>query len=726
MSPPTKGNMMFRVIIITTTVLLFGSFTWAQSADSERAGLSAEKKKQFAAAQPEDITNENFPDKISSFDFPNADITDVIKAISELTGLNFIVDPAVKGKVTILAPTEITVAEAYKAFLSSLATLNYTVVPSGKFWKIKQSRSAKTDSIETYSGSYFPDSDQMITRIIKLKYINAAQVQKDLRNIPTKDGEMYAYDPTNSLIVTDYGSNIVRLMKIINELDVPGFEERLAVISIKNAKAKDISDLISQIINKGAPKKSGSRFSSTRFNRNSKNTGSKGGSESFSLVLPDERTNAIIVVGNEEGIKKIKKLVHQLDYKLHDDESGGVYVYYVKHGEAENIAKALNGIAKESSTKKSSRSTSSKGSQTAPPTRVKPVFGGDVQITSEKHTNSLIITAQKQDYTVVKNLLAKIDIPRDQVFVKAIIMEMSAQDSSNYGIDYYKFDKDSGGIGRVGFRSSSSLQSLLDPSADTEGLIFGFGMGEQITFSAAAGNLAGQTVSSVAGMVNFLKTNLGGNVLSTPQIMALNNEESVIEVGEDTPVSLSSSTGANGVTNAGVQRVKATIKLEITPFISPDSDTVRMKITQQVKKPGAAITLGTGNKALAVKENTIKTVITVDDGETVVLGGLLNESEEESIYKIPVLGDIPVLGWLFKSKSIKKVKRNLMVFITPKIIRSNEDNSDVLTNKINERIDFVQKWMRGRDPYGSTIDTISLRATEDDLEEKESPATESF
>lgn len=323
------------------------------------------KKKKFAYANPEDITNENFPDLIESFDYPNADIADVIKAISELTGKNFIVDPQVRGKVTIIAPTQVSVAEAYKAFLSALAINGYTVVPSGKFLKIKSARNAQRDSIETYSGNYFPNTDQMITRIIKLKYISAADVNKQLRILPSKDGEMVPYEPTNSIIISDYGSNIERVMNIINQLDVPGFEEQLAVIRIRYAKAKDVADLLDQIINKGESSNK-SRFSSgvPRFRRNTNQTSSGGsGAESYSLVVSDDRTNSIIVVGNKAGIAKIRRLISKLDFKLRPEDQGGVFVYYVRHGEAEQIANVLNGIATES---KKSQQSGAKASTTTP------------------------------------------------------------------------------------------------------------------------------------------------------------------------------------------------------------------------------------------------------------------------------------------------------------------------------------------------------------------------
>lgn len=300
--------------------------------ESQKKGLTKKKKEKLARANPEDITDENFPDTIDSFDFPNAEITDVIKAISELTGRNFILDSGIQGKITIVAPTKITVAEAYRAFLSALAMRGYTVVPSGAFWKIKNSRNAQTDNIETYSGAYFPNTDQMITRIVHLKHISAQQVNQSFRNLVTKDGIMYMYEPTNSIIITDYGSNIERVMKILNQLDVQGFEEKLEVIPVKYAKAKDLADLIDKIVNKGQKPNTGNvggGFSSgvPRFGGSS----SRGGQgTSYFMVFPDDRTNALISVGNTAGIERLKKLIRQLDYRINPADAGGVYVYYVK------------------------------------------------------------------------------------------------------------------------------------------------------------------------------------------------------------------------------------------------------------------------------------------------------------------------------------------------------------------------------------------------------------
>lgn len=672
--------------------------------------VSKKTGKTFQQSNIEDITNENFPDMIESFDYPNAEILDVVKAISELTGKNFIVDPQVRGKITIMAPSRLTVAEAYKIFLSALAVNSMAVVPSDGYYKIKPAREAQKDSIETYSGAYYPSADQMITRIIKLKYISADEVNKNLRFLVSKNGDMNPYPPTNSVIISDYGSAVDRIVKIINQLDVAGFEEQMEVIRIRNARAKDMSDLIDQIINKGQKNQQGGFGGGIpRFNRPGGPEGASSSStEVYSLVVPDERTNSIIVVGNKAGIAKIRRLVDRLDFKLRNDESGGVNVYYVKHSDAEQIANTLNGIAAESKKAQESQNQppGMPGSRPpgAAPASSNAIFGSDVKVASDKITNSLIITAAKPDYEVIKGILAKLDIARDQVFVKAVIMEMMSNIDDNWKINYYKFQEGTDGAARAGF-SSGGLDKIMNPMND-QGAVLGFGNGSNVTIKIQDKSFS---VPNLMSFINILKNTVAANVLSTPQIMALDNEESEIEVGEKVPVAMNQSNTGTTVQNS-VQRENVTIKLKMTPYISPEDDTVQMKIDQQVADLSKRNALGSATElakvAISTTTRSIKTQIVVNSGETAVLGGLMKDSDSEDITKIPVLGDIPVLGWLFKSRAVSKQKTNLLVLITPKIVRSTQDHANVVVEKLNERIDFIKKNMGGRDPHGEFYDGV--------------------
>lgn len=686
-----------------------GSASGSASAAHSKVDADKARAQKFSESSIEDITNKNFPETIDNFDFPNADISDLVKVMSELTGKNFIIDPGVRGKISIVAPSKVTVAEAYKAFLSALAINGYAVVPSGKFWKIRSSRLAQRDGIETYSGSYYPNSDQMITRIIHLKHIQAEAVSRDLRMLQSKDGEVNPYPPTNSLIITDYGSNVERVMKIISQLDIPGFEDQIQVIPIRYTKAKDIAELVNKIVNKDDKNKgNGGAFSAgvPRFSRPTSSSSTVG--SAYFMVIPDDRTNSLIVVGNKAGIERVRKLISQLDFRIRPEDQGGVFVYYCKNSEAEKIAQTLQVITKDSTPKPSSGSNngpliSNQGVQTQ-----QEVFGGDVKVIADKTANALVIVASKPDYEVISNILSQLDVPRDQVFVEAIIMEMKLSDSSNWQVGYFQYDKNGSGA-KAGFNgfSGSTLSDLLSPTGGN-GAILGFASGDQVTIKPTNGTPI--TLPSLVGFINFIKQNTNANILSTPQVMALDNQEATIEVGDKVVIGTSATTN-NGATIETPQFDDATIKLKIKPFISPTSNTVRMELENSVKQKSTFTTPdGLKTKAQPLATRSVKTSIVVPNGDTAVLGGLMKDDDTEMISKVPLLGDIPVLGWLFKSRSTQKEKVNLMVFLTPKIMRNHEDSKQLLGRKIQQRMEFI-KGAGGRDPYGSVIDEITGNKT---------------
>jgi len=691
------------------------------AADSSSGGaLTKTQKEKFESASIEDINDKNFPETIESFDFPNADIQDIVKAISELTGKNFIIDNGLRGKITIVAPSKITVAEAYKAFLSALAINGYAVVPSGKFLKIRSARNAQRDSIETYSGAYYPNSDQMITRIIHLKHISADAVNRDLRILTSKDGEFSVYTPTNSLIMSDYGSNIDRVMKIIEQLDVPGFDDQLEVIPVRYAKAKDIADLISKIVNKGQTTNNGlqSGFNAgvPRFTRPFGATTTNQQGSAYYMVFPDDRTNSLIVVGNKPGIARIKKLLSQLDFRIRHEDAGGVYVYYMKYGDADKIAQTLSGVTKDATPKPTTGAGS--GPIISPINGVQAaqqeIFGGDVKITADKNTNSLVIVASKQDYEVVLNLLRRIDIPRDQVYVESIIMEMNSNDDSQYKIGYFKYVGDSGAkVGFNGFTQATDLQNLLSPAGGT-GTILGFGSGDKVNITPPPVNgvaSAPISISSLIGFINFLKSTTNANILSTPQILALDAQEAELEVGEKVITQSSTIAGTNGSGNITTPTLEdATIHMKIKPYISPTSNSIRMELDTQIKQISLSTPVPTQyqGQVTPLATRKIKTNIVVHNGDTAVLGGLMKDNDTEQVTKVPLLGDIPIIGWLFKSRQTTKSKGNLLIFLTPKILRSSGDQQQLLSEKMDDRLRYI-KSIGGRDPYGEQADRLQKR-----------------
>lgn len=740
----------------TRTVLLFILFLvfFIQASSLAQAKLVGKKNQvSFDKALPEDISNDNFPDTVESFDYPNADILDLVKAIGKLTGLNFIVEPSLSGKkISVIAPSKITVAEAYKAFLSALSIHGYTLVKSGAFWKIQTAEKAHKDNIEVYSGEYYPNTDQLITRIIKLKHINAEEFQKSIKFILSQNAASH-YSGSNSVIISDYGSVIERVMKIAHALDVPGSKESVRIITIEHASATRLADIINDLLSSNQALSSRSRRGRKSIFRSGADTS---GSVKISQVLADERTNSIVISANLQGFQKIKGLIKKLDTYIDPTRTGGIYVYNVLYGTAEDVYNTLTGIKPSSSIPRFNRSSRTRSQ----PRRIQssntgsgtsPLFGDNVTIMADMNTNSLIISAKnKYDFERVKQVLKKIDVPRDQVFVQAVIVEMSVDKDDDWevnlahsiGAGIQKLLGDKIDLSKVplkddiigGFLNSSfsaNPDSILKNSQLGPGLVFGLPLQKILkgiglnTDDNSGGSENRQTLAhqalnlSVFPLLQILKQAGNVNVLSTPQITALDNITASIEVGENAPVGVkSTATGFSSFAQNSVEREDVTLKLEITPRINPDSGTVQMKIHQKFDDFSTRVSQASDlkDKGVHIIKRNIETQMVLNDGETAVLGGLLVDKEVQSESKIPLLGDLPILGWLFKGSNTRKEKRNLVVFITPRIIKGEsqkEQMKQLLGEKIQERETFIKKHMRGRDPYkkliGSTKDNNSFQ-----------------
>ena len=735
----------------------------------------------FDKALPEDISNENFPDRIDSFDFPNANLLDLVKAIGKLTGINFIVDPELQGKkVSIIAPSPITVAEAYKAFLSALATNGFTLVKSGAFWKIRSTKKAHEDNTEVYGGDYFPSTDQLITRIIRLKHIDADEFKTAITLFLSTGHKATTYKSTNSIILSDYGSVIERIMKIVYEMDIPGSEEGIEIIPIEHASAGQLASILGTLLSV----KSSSRRSSyiPRTGRKSHISLSPSvksdsyGRLKISNVIPDERTNSLVVSANKEGVKRIRELIRKLDKPVDASRLGGVYVYNVLYGTAEEVYNTLMGIKPSESKDTKSASTNifssshrgagfgsfSKSTSSAQ----SPLFGKDVTIMADSNTNSLIISAKnKYDYERVKAVLKKIDVPRDQVFIQAIIVEMLVSDNSNREINLIgavgslfqnilkntplrdtAFFKDVLGSSIGGFLQRPITAEMFKTPKIGPGVILRFPLSKLPFFTNEQNGSSNferklelnedlnltETEKKKAyryyarlekasadslkyasfPLLNLLKGVTNINILSTPQLTTLDNVPAYIEVGETAPVGLTSTASAGGAfAQTSVNREDITLRLDIVPRINPESETIQMDIKHKFDdfstRTSSASELA--SRGVHILKREIQTKMVLNNGETAVLGGLLTDKEIRNENKVPFLGDIPVLGWLFKGLEVTKEKRNLLVFITPTIIkggRRKEQGREILGKKLEERINFIKKYMKGRDPHGEILQNL--------------------
>lgn len=676
----------------------------------------------FSKSRIEQIDSSNFPDMIKSFDYPNAEIKDIIKAIGHLTGINFIVDPNVKGKISIVAPSPITVAEAFQAFLSALSIHGYALVRSGAFWKIIPASQAASDNVQVYQGAYFPDSDQYITKVFKLKHTSVTELEKHLKLFLSggskKRGggttKMVISEDTNSIIVTDYGSAIDKLSQIIKILDVPSQNNLLEVIAIEHAEALDLATKVALLLSK-----KGRSLRTSRSSRSSRSSSStvirpSGSDTGISAIVPDERTNTIVVAGSRQGIDKVKKLIKKLDFFIDPTTAGGIYVYYVKHGTAKDLEVTLNKILNPKT------STNKKTQQRARSFQLSRLFNysglqNNISIASDNNTNSLLVTASRKDFSVLKSVLSRIDIPKNQVFIKTIIMDFNANNNLDWKVSAFHLLEGAAGaiLPRIGF-SSHSLQEILNPSKLGAGASLPFGFGDLHSIPASLFNIGGNKdkdkdkddpdakatakvlplqLPSTLGLVELLKKRAGGNIISTPQIIAIDNETSSITVGVNTPVSKTTSFGGvnNSVAQTSVDRQDVETKLEITPYINPDGRSVRLKILQKIDSINATVSTPFAD-AVSVTKREIKTNVILNDGGTAILGGLISNQEEKTVSKIPFFGDLPIVGWLFRSSNTTKERKNLIVFITPRIIKTPLDHEPLVKDMIDKRIDFIKKF----------------------------------
>jgi len=639
-----------------------------------------------------------------SFNINDYDLADLVAVIAKITGKKFILSAKVKQniKATIIAPTPVTADEAFRAFVSVLEVNGLTIVPEGKFFKIVDSQGAAGLAVSTYLDGVTPEDARVITRIHKLTYGNAEDFAQILQKFKSNIGDITAYQPTNSLIMTDYGSNLKRLLKIIEAIDVAGAGEKIWIEPVHYGSATDLAQKLQEIM-EAANMTSQSKGGGKGGIRGSSSTpagpgGEAGTSEEIrvSKIIAEERTNSLIIIATQGAYVRIIELIKKLDVPVPGE--GEIHVYYLQHADAEELAGTLSGLVQGM---KGKRSKEGGGGGTA-------LFEGEIKITHDKATNSLVVVSTARDFNSLRKVIDQLDIPRRQVFVEAIIMEVSLQKmltlgvATNAGTSFKTEGKDSLAFGATTFSGLSTI--LIDPTS-LMGLAVGL-RGPEI--SEAEGILGtGISIPAFGVLVNALQTNNDVNILSTPHILATDNEEASITVGGNVPIQqgfggwsglmggqttgstsgLGSYAGLSGLLGpmVSVGRQNVGLTLKIKPHIN-ESDQIRFEIELEVSEVSGETSLGP-----LIDQRMAKTVSVVKDQQTVVLGGLITDNHTETIDKVPVLGDIPVLGYLFKKKKTRKTKRNLLIFMTPYIIRDSSDFRQIFNRKMEERREFIEQ-----------------------------------
>lgn len=634
--------------------------------DRPSPGIKAQaKSSKYVNLNPETAFG---PEIVESFDFPDTDIMEITKHMQKLTGINLILDKDVKGKVSIIAPTPITVGDAWKAYLAALNMAGYSLIKTGAFYKVINARDIRYTPTKIYTGNYTPDTENYVMRVISLKSVSAAEIARNFRPFMSRYGRIIDIKQTNTIIIADTGSNINRLAKMVKFLDVPGHEESLQIVKVKNSSAQEIAKLLDNILKGGASGAAGRAGSATpRF------TGSTGGGgESTSMIsriIAEPRTNSIIAMANAEGAKQLRDLIHKLDVKLVSSSSNRVHVYYLNYGDSEELSKTLSSIVTGAAAKDGAAGGASRFSSFAGPSE-NPIFSAEVKITSDKNNNALVVTASPTDWLTLKDVIGRLDIPRDQVYVEGLILEANVTKERAFGVEYVGA-YGNGNAQRAGFTSkSSSLLGLLGTGVPTSlGGFFagaGFGPTREITVPNASGSgTTTQRVNAVNAFIKAIASHSSTNVLATPQILALDNTEATFEVGDTVPIQNSTISGT--VQNFSTTNQEAKLSLKITPQINKVTRFVKLKINQKIDDFKQSTGEASG-RGLPTTTRSAITEVMVRDRDTIAMGGLLRDRELVANTKVPILGDIPVLGWLFKNKSRQIEKVNLLFFMTPKIL----------------------------------------------------------
>ncbi|KUG24429.1 hypothetical protein ASZ90_005759 [hydrocarbon metagenome] len=630
---------------------------------------SKEVKAESVVQKPKEIRGENpktEPEKRDpakkyvTIDFDNVDVGVLVKFVSELTGKNFIIDDKVKGKVTIISPKKIPVEDVYKVFLSVLEVNGFTVVPAGDMTKIIPATSAREKSLETRTKSDpgYPD-DRMITQIVSLERANPDEVKRILDPIISKSSSVLSYPPAGILVITDYLSNIKRLLEIISALDVEGAGDQISYIPLANASVSEVVKSLNTI------------FQQRRAN------------VTAIKVVPDSRTNSIIVLASVADTENVRKLIAFMDKDVPRGESN-IQVYRLQNSIADDLAKVLTSIVRDGSSASSTAAATTAGSKV-----ITPVVSKNVQIVPDKATNTLVIMAEREDYKILESIIKQLDVPRAMVYIEALIMEVNARKAFNLGVEWRGL-KDTGKISGVdtgqsaAFIGSGGAGTTTNPGAYNilTGLATGtaaaFPSGFSMGIVGAGITIGGILFPNIGAVVQAYKTDSEVSILSTPQIMTLDNEEAEINVGSNVPyiTQQQQSTTSTLVGYNTYEYKDVGVILNITPHIN-EENFIRLKISLQSTKLTSAATSTTPTTL----KRSAKTTTVVKDNETIVIAGLVGDSTDDNTYKVPLFGDIPLLGWLFKTKSTSREKTNLYVFLTPHIVRTQKDAANLYQEK---------------------------------------------
>lgn len=615
------------------------------------------------------------PDQ-GSLNFVDADIESVIAAIGDYTNTTFIIDPRVKGTVTLVSEKPLSKAQAFQLLTSVLRLRGYTVVSGNGYSKVVPEADAKLQAGTVQAGAM--RGDQIATQIFRLNYESAANLLPVLRPLISPNNTINANTGNNSLIITDYADNLLRLGKIISALDGPASSE-LDVVPVRYAIAGDIAVMVNRLLEPG--------------------TAAPGGDAGRISLMADARSNTVIVRAPSEARANLaKSLIAKLDQPT--AQPGNVHVVYLKNAEATKLALTLRAVVASDTSTISSTAPSlpSSPGTPAPVQGPLPTGGAAGFIQADPATNTLIITASDAVYRNLRSVIDQLDARRAQVYIESLIVEVSATRAAEFGVQWAGLSGNANSKYRVGGITGFGTggDNLINQAAaSTTGSVLPPGNGLSLgIFRQTAGQLG------LGALARALASDDDANILSMPNLITLDNEEAKIIVGQNVPFITGQYTTTASGGGAGVnpfqtiERKDIGLSLRVRPQIS-EGGTVKMAIYQET----SSVQDATGSAGIITNKRSIDTNVLVDDGQIIVLGGLIDDSMRDGVVKVPGLGDIPILGNLFKYQKRSRVKTNLMVFLRPTVIRSSEQSVNLTGN----RYDFIRNAEIAAQPENSLV-----------------------
>ena len=561
----------------------------------------------------------------------DANIGAVIDTVAKITGKNFIVDPRVKGKVTIVSARPMDKEEIYQVFLSVLDVHGFAAVPSGSVIKIVPDASAKQDALPVADAASPGQGDEVVTRVVELANVSAAQLVPILRPLVPQQGHLAAYVPSNILILSDRAANIQRLLNIIRRIDVPSSNE-IEIIRLEHASATEVVRILNTLEQQSKGQKGPVR-----------------GAPGAPVLLADERTNSILLGGGRTGRLRLRTIISHLDTPLTTE--GNTRVVYLRYAQAKDLVPVLTGVS-------SSVEQQQKGKAAGAAARKLPV-----NIQADESTNALVITAPPDIFRSLQSVIKQLDVRRAQVLIESVIAEVSTNLNNELGVEWIVDGTQSNGTAPVGLVNLGG--GLVDiVGSIVAGQVPNIGQGLTV-----GGGRFDEGRTRFAILLRALEGDGNTNVLSTPTLVTLDNEEAEIVVGQEVPFVTGSFTATGNVSSPTnpfqtIQRKNVGLTLKVRPQIN-EGNAIKLDIEQQVDS------LNASSIAVDLITNTrsIKTSVLVEDGQIIVLGGLISDNLKETVNKTPLLSDIPILGGLFTRRATSKDKTNMMVFIHPTIIR---------------------------------------------------------